>query len=208
MDPEIFVHEVSENFICSICLLVVLDPVEHTDCDRAFCRACIASLQQPYCPNCRSSLHHRTRPMHRVLRNLVYDQLLIKCRHPSCTETIPLCQYLRHDSECSFNLVSCEYCQFTTQSSMLQLHQDETCDMIPIVCRVPGCGQRFLRAAMNEHRREFALQHEELYVHHINKLEHQLSQYRVIAPQPDIDIGNIVDGDIQLIGIGTGGGGY
>ncbi len=41
MDPDQFVGEVSDNFLCAICLMVVEDPIEHVDCEKIFCKGCI-----------------------------------------------------------------------------------------------------------------------------------------------------------------------
>jgi hypothetical protein len=53
-EPFNFVHELSDELMCIICLDVALDPMQHEQCKKLLCEDCKKryGVNRP-CPNCR-----------------------------------------------------------------------------------------------------------------------------------------------------------
>ncbi len=141
MDISRFVGEVPDHFICDICLAVVKNPTEHTDCDRIFCRSCLDNLPQHICPNCRGSLLHKTKDMNRFVRE-AYEQLKIRCPNEGCKEIFPWPQEEQHRLVCEYPSI-CPLCSTHVRTKTLEDHQATTCPNIQVPCEVPGCEEWF-----------------------------------------------------------------
>lgn len=75
-----FVAEIEEDFICSICNMVLEDPL-CSICEHMFCRECIHSwlLQEECCPEDQKKLKvDQLKPPARIVRNLL-NKMIIKC---------------------------------------------------------------------------------------------------------------------------------
>ncbi|KAH3742678.1 hypothetical protein Pelo_15922 [Pelomyxa schiedti] len=86
---------VSDTLLCPVCLMPLVNPVEHRDdqCGNTFCRSCVASL--PACPMCRKAWDATTRApvmMRSLLASL--NSLVIKC--PQCGITVSRGDILNH----------------------------------------------------------------------------------------------------------------
>lgn len=104
IEVERFSGDFHQQFICSVCLDVVEDPVI-TPCDHLFCKSCFTS---GCCPECRQSVQ-QTKPMNRILRN-VYESLKIKCLSNDCHEEILVSNYKNHDKTCAKAYKGCQTC--------------------------------------------------------------------------------------------------
>lgn len=79
-DIELFVDEVEREFLCSICGLVLKDPLE-TPCEHFYCRKCIVEWLpiSNICPIDRKRIRAvDLQPPNRLLENLL-SKLEIKC---------------------------------------------------------------------------------------------------------------------------------
>ena len=178
MDPDQFIGDISDNFVCAICLWVVKDPVEHVDCEKIFCQPCLTvlteSTKKNECPHCRNLLTNRTKPMNRVVREF-YEKLQMRCRFADkgCTEVFPWTTQANHESVCVFHRIECPHCQEVMASSQLKSHEQEKCPMIQVVCSVPGCQQSMLRKHIDNHDQENFKSHKLLFEKRIKALEEE-----------------------------------
>ena len=68
--------DVSEEFSCSICLEIMVNPVSAVPCGHAFCGECLSANVRE-CPNCRAALHAKpvpSRPLGQAIALLVENQ--------------------------------------------------------------------------------------------------------------------------------------
>eukprot|EP01031_Cornospumella_fuschlensis_P034715 gene34715-42036_t len=183
MDPTIFVGDISEHFLCPICLNVAEEPVEHIDCEKLYCKSCLERVQQSpnNCPTCRQPLRNRTKAMNRIARDF-YDRLQMTCTHANkgCNAVFALSAKSRHDEVCTFNRINCRYCQEHLHVKQLELHET-TCPKFPASCSVPGCCFQAAREEMDAHLRENYLSHNQLYATRLAQLEEENRQLRAAS---------------------------
>ena len=111
---ELFLNQVDEEFLCSICLSVFEKPVQ-VSCGHVFCRKCIWNwlFDHESCPVDRS--HVVMEDMKRIeipLKNIL-DRQEMKCRFQGCNEISTLSRIESHIHCCPFNpdpQVSCLEC--------------------------------------------------------------------------------------------------
>ena len=125
-EVELFLNQVDEEFLCSICLSVFEYPVQ-VPCGHVFCRICIWNwlLDHESCPVDRSP--SLIKDMARVaipLKNIL-DRLEIKCRFEGCDHVFTLARIDSHDMKCPLNpdpWISCHLCTLTFPQSMKNRH--------------------------------------------------------------------------------------
>ncbi|KAJ6640026.1 E3 ubiquitin-protein ligase NRDP1 [Pseudolycoriella hygida] len=109
-----FVNEVDKEFICSICMMVMKNPVQ-SPCEHIFCSECIRSWI-PLLENCpvdRQLLRpDDLKPTPRYFRNLL-DKLEIRCKFESlgCEMIVPLERLQDHLANCKHKpdaIVDCD----------------------------------------------------------------------------------------------------
>ncbi|ELU17184.1 hypothetical protein CAPTEDRAFT_84923, partial [Capitella teleta] len=123
----IFVDEVDDNLLCSICSQVLQDAVL-TPCGHSFCQECLdqwlARPERITCPHCRGAvIREQARPI-LALRNFVLS-LKIHCvnRSLGCEALITLDTLTSHAETCGHSIVQCAGCQCTLKRIQLPDHQ-------------------------------------------------------------------------------------
>ena len=119
-DLDRFVEVPRKDFQCPICLGVVREPLECTQCGVLLCRKCACNcgrVQNPFfglssniqkfnCPLCRN----RTQPKEpsAILKKLI-NSLVVYCKNKkySCEETRSLAEIKTHEKECEFKAIRC-----------------------------------------------------------------------------------------------------
>jgi hypothetical protein len=102
MEPTLFVHKFPDHLICQLCLAVVIDPVEHTTCDKVFCGPCLTTMvSNQSCPMCKASLENTVKPLNRFIRD-IYENMHILCDKQGCLATFPWPQKTVHEALCQF----------------------------------------------------------------------------------------------------------
>lgn len=104
-DIELFVCDVPEEFICSVCHGVMYQPLQ-TPCEHIFCGACAheAISRRRLCPvDRRPVTEAELRPMHRVLQSL-HEGLHMRCRYAGagCAKVMRLGEEFTHAADCPF----------------------------------------------------------------------------------------------------------
>ncbi|XP_062401651.1 E3 ubiquitin-protein ligase NRDP1-like [Sardina pilchardus] len=106
-DTNRFQGHVDEDLLCPICSGVLEEPVQATDCEHAFCNACITQWisQQSTCPVDRSQVTlAQLQPVPRIMRNML-SKLQLSCDNSAfgCTAVLRLSQLQSHLRECEHN---------------------------------------------------------------------------------------------------------
>lgn len=107
LDPEFFAGtsnpgtpgtpEVETEFICAVCLGVVLEPQECKECSSLFCKGCISAQNMP-CPK-RCGGQEFTK-VNRLIMNAL-NKLPFRCQYsPKCEKVVTYDQYAVHFKEC------------------------------------------------------------------------------------------------------------
>eukprot|EP01028_Stygiella_incarcerata_P010417 TRINITY_DN538_c0_g1_i1.p1 TRINITY_DN538_c0_g1~~TRINITY_DN538_c0_g1_i1.p1 ORF type:complete len:408 (-),score=118.41 TRINITY_DN538_c0_g1_i1:119-1342(-) len=152
-DLEIFVSDVDDELVCSICGCVFESPVV-TPCHHIFCRECLVSwlnTGSESCPECRKKVHcAHLKPAHPVIQGLV-ESLRVKCpfHENGCQETPLLKDVKQHELECDFVLCACEHegCAEKVARVHLSEHMD-SCPHRRVVCE---CGALLLHSEKDAH---------------------------------------------------------
>src|SRR6218665_1191134 len=110
IDEDRFEDVVSKDFICSICLDVVENPLALSDCEHVFCRHCIElwmSKNQCFC----TGFHHHCPLDRKTIRftrmpdeifNVLYSSLRMHCKNfPYCQEELTIGDFLQHEDVCT-----------------------------------------------------------------------------------------------------------
>jgi hypothetical protein len=110
---DLFIHDISAEYKCSICTEVLNDPVQ-CRAGHMFCRHCVSVWLQNHvnCPECRIDLSIDSLSDARLIRNFI-SELQVRCKTILDTEI--------HD------------CEWTGQLNQLDNHMI-TCDRRPVVC--------------------------------------------------------------------------
>ena len=126
MNPEWFLDTVAESFLCSICHNVVVNPLEHIDCEHLFCKSCLEPLPHAVCPCCRGRLQNKTKPMEPIVKEF-YEKLQMRCENPGCCEAFPWTQRGDHERVCGYTgHIQCTVpgCSFTGPNNEIDIHND------------------------------------------------------------------------------------
>mmetsp|Transcript_9884 Transcript_9884/g.20962 ORF Transcript_9884/g.20962 Transcript_9884/m.20962 type:complete len:319 (-) Transcript_9884:1821-2777(-) len=99
----LFPGEVPNDFICSVCHELPLEPVL-TPCEHCFCRACIdeSLAHRSECPIDRRALDPDDVTALGGLLRRVYDQTSVKCPHEGCSWNGKIGNYANHAGRCSY----------------------------------------------------------------------------------------------------------
>lgn len=110
-----FLDKMHEEFLCTVCTDVAIDPVTVNDCEHIFCRECISSDQICRCPTCQQSLKA---PKWNELKGAIkrcYLGLRVKCLNPSCNQTLDVTTFESHDMACTVTFQFCPDCNFKSR---------------------------------------------------------------------------------------------
>lgn len=93
-----------EQFVCSICLDVAVNPVATNNCGHIYCESCLSVcehfLLMAQCPSCQQTLQQpKFKPIEGPIKR-VYLDLRMKCLNGSCHESFDISCYLHHDKNC------------------------------------------------------------------------------------------------------------
>ena len=85
LDPDLLVHR-DDDFICSVCLMLVKDPTSCKSCSEIFCKACVRQMASNACPTCRDPQIKQSidEKFHRKLL-FQLNELELKCTN--CSKT-------------------------------------------------------------------------------------------------------------------------
>ena len=111
LDTDRAIDEINSELICPICEEIVDDPIECSNCEKAFCSQCIQdwSSVKKECPNRCPKLDLRS--SHRFFRTM-WESVIIKCsRYREGCSAVMQMQYIKkHEMlECGFRPVICEH---------------------------------------------------------------------------------------------------
>ena len=104
---EFVLNKISKDFICPICLNLVWDIVDCTQCGSLFCRNCIKNSLakvKDCCPICRKSPF--TYSDCKALKKL-FIGIQLKCPNKPCNEKILYHEYVSHLEKCKFRKYHC-----------------------------------------------------------------------------------------------------
>eukprot|EP01112_Ceratiomyxa_fruticulosa_P002429 TRINITY_DN1253_c0_g1_i3.p1 TRINITY_DN1253_c0_g1~~TRINITY_DN1253_c0_g1_i3.p1 ORF type:complete len:354 (-),score=66.25 TRINITY_DN1253_c0_g1_i3:360-1421(-) len=131
-DPDLFLLPPDPDLLCSICHLVLFDPLD-TPCGHTFCAPCIkraldfgkGSLSttggnKGVCPKCRNPIlnEQQLKPVNYTLKNIM-GRMITRCDHhaigttPGCTWEGEWSQLVNHlKSDCQFQPVGCPFSEY------------------------------------------------------------------------------------------------
>jgi hypothetical protein len=101
--------EKAQYFCCSICSMIVVDPVECADCNTAYCRTCLIPWAERggSCPKrCKRDQPVKVVEMHRYAKQDL-KAMEFRCRTEHCPHKATYEKALRHLSECTEKFVCC-----------------------------------------------------------------------------------------------------
>uniref|UniRef100_A0A0G4H691 RING-type domain-containing protein n=1 Tax=Chromera velia CCMP2878 TaxID=1169474 RepID=A0A0G4H691_9ALVE len=131
LDPSRFSAEVPNHFLCEICQCVVLEPLEHAKCQRAFCKACIEEWipKGKTCPHCRQDASIKDfNALHRVLREQL-GELKLKCKNaPACSSVVALSGLDKHEKSCTVSACAVPGCSFKGFPKDVEAHMKNTAE--------------------------------------------------------------------------------
>ena len=179
-DTARFHCTVDDNFICSICLGVLKNPMQCENNEHYFCSGCIKKHLEKTshsCPTCQDKLTVETlRKAPRVVVDLI-SRYKISCDHQArgCEAVLELGQLQAHVKDCDFMPVSCsnEGCDEVISKRDVEHHEHELCRFKTKTC--DDCGKKMphhkydghscvLRRDVNEMKKDLtemkATQHE------------------------------------------------
>jgi hypothetical protein len=147
--------EQPEHLVCSVCLEVLWEPVQHNQCGNSFCLSCLEGVIKnnniPTCPMCKDGIDTKDKtcisPVLLKSFKSMLDNVHVHCS--MCSETFTRDRLLRH--ELQICLVSCaQGCAGTLPLAQHAKHFAEACPMTELPCR-QGCGQQVRRGRMDSH---------------------------------------------------------
>lgn len=135
---------------CSVCLLVLREPLQTSCCGYSFCQICIERIQattvNPVCPLCKKEFN--TYPNKWLKRELY--QLNVYCTHrkEGCEWVGPLGQLDEHlnsdagtdnlTNGCGFVPLKCHACNKSVPRKGLRVHTSDLCEQRPFSCEYCG----------------------------------------------------------------------
>ena len=136
-----FVNEVSEEFLCPICLLVLKEPHLSGCCGHHFCQTCITRVKDDRgpCPLCKQ--RYFSTLMDKSVQRKVND-LRVFCRSKGkgCRWEGELSSYESHIQLCKYVKVDCDYgCGVKVFRTYLEAHKN-WCVKRPVSCE--HCGHK------------------------------------------------------------------
>ncbi|CAG0888707.1 unnamed protein product [Cyprideis torosa] len=105
---ELFLDPVYNDFICSICLNVLYNPMETFECNHLFCGRCIQDWvkKQPTCPIERTNITSLVKPATSLLR--VLGNLKLTCPEQGCNDVVYFAEIMKHREICVARTTPCE----------------------------------------------------------------------------------------------------
>eukprot|EP01112_Ceratiomyxa_fruticulosa_P014623 TRINITY_DN4205_c0_g1_i1.p1 TRINITY_DN4205_c0_g1~~TRINITY_DN4205_c0_g1_i1.p1 ORF type:complete len:409 (+),score=58.48 TRINITY_DN4205_c0_g1_i1:129-1355(+) len=144
-DTGLFVqNEIDQDFLCSICLNVIVDP-QDTPCGHTYCKKCIqealkksGSKEQRSCAECRTPLTTKDLKPSSVKFRSFLNKLQVFCD-------------TRMPQEASSSETPSEVCPWQGEWSNLQHHIDNDCEFVKVICKYKECGKAVQKRSIVEH---------------------------------------------------------
>jgi hypothetical protein len=141
---DIFIDDLSEDFICTICHGVLTKASSCQD-GHVYCEECIHQWLQTHnnCPSCRKSLSKTTLCVNRVLDNLI-GKLQVRCINGRDLCTNPEKRVKMEGKT--------DYCEWTGNHSGLLAHVASDCKFVTVDCvnKDNGCHARLLKSELED----------------------------------------------------------
>lgn len=142
-----FMDKLHEEFICSVCLDVTLDPVLDDECQHVFCRECIKKDTLDKCPTCQE-------PFEVVIElplcfRRCYLALRVRCLNPSCDQALDVTTFLDHDKRCPITFESCSNCGDKSKRGSSSVHP---CEKIQMEKRVSDAVNKRMESVAKERK--------------------------------------------------------
>ena len=101
-----------KNFMCSICIELVENPVMIKLCEHIFCQECLNSwsANNNCCPDCRIAYTETDVGKSRFLDNLISEFVMLQCYNENCPETFSPLLFKSHLENCDFREFICRFC--------------------------------------------------------------------------------------------------
>eukprot|EP00111_Clytia_hemisphaerica_P017793 TCONS_00052623-protein len=141
-----FLHEQFDDMKCSICLLILREPMQADECGHRFCKSCVVNIeksgQKKYiCPQDRTKMTlFRDKGREREILNRP-----VKCIHhkEGCCWAKALRELEYHTKECDFEEMVCPFndCGYKFQRRFLAKHNKEDCLYRTMLC--PFCDEEY-----------------------------------------------------------------
>ncbi|XP_066931664.1 TNF receptor-associated factor 6-like [Clytia hemisphaerica] len=157
-DVEFFENE-PDDVTCSICLMVLCEPMQAEECGHRFCRTCLEELRKSnngilVCPEDRKIINvFRDRGKEREILNYV---ICCTNQEKGCNWTAPLRELQEHLEACQLLSIPCprlmEGCQQSILRCTMDTHINEECLYRPVLC--PFCTTQYLLAQESDHFQE------------------------------------------------------
>ena len=125
------------DVFCSVCTLVLRDPVQFTCCTKHLCRSCYVKCTQespPICPHCGSRAPEvfRDGAWSRVVKGL---QVYCRNKQRGCYWKDELRYLFDHLSLCSCEMIACSrLCGLSMERRIKDFHLDNICRLRPFKC--------------------------------------------------------------------------
>lgn len=117
-----FVDEMHEQFVCTVCFEVAVDPVVVNGCEHIFCHQCIKADGLIKCPTCQERFKEpRWERIKGGLRRC-YFALEIKCLNTSCRQVLDVRTFADHDENCNVTFQLCPDCGYKSRRSQNNVH--------------------------------------------------------------------------------------
>ncbi|XP_066935228.1 TNF receptor-associated factor 6-like [Clytia hemisphaerica] len=149
-----FLHEQFDDMKCSICLLVLREPMQADECGHRFCKSCVVNIkksgQKKYiCPQDRTKMSlFRDKGREREILNRP-----VKCIHhkEGCCWANALRELENHTKKCDFEKMVCPFndCGYKFQRRFLAKHNKEDCLYRTMLC--PFCDEKYSFYLEQEH---------------------------------------------------------
>uniref|UniRef100_A0A7M5UGY2 Uncharacterized protein n=1 Tax=Clytia hemisphaerica TaxID=252671 RepID=A0A7M5UGY2_9CNID len=149
-----FLHEQFDDMKCSICLLILREPMQADECGHRFCKSCVVNIeksgQKKYiCPQDRTKMSlFRDKGREREILNRP-----VKCIHhkEGCCWANALRELENHKKVCDFEEIVCPFndCGDRFQRRFLAKHNKEDCLYRTMLC--PFCDEEYSFHLEQEH---------------------------------------------------------
>ncbi len=149
---RIVTKDIKDDLLCKICMEVLDDPVECSECNTAYCKACIDMWRthNPTCPN-RCSNAKLQKP--HKLRLAMLNNLQVSCENEEagCKAVTTIGEMEKHVGECPYRQIHCpnQRCPYKGMEKDMKEHE-KVCEYEMVVCD-KGCDQPVLRREINNH---------------------------------------------------------
>ncbi|CAF2372016.1 unnamed protein product [Rotaria sp. Silwood2] len=184
-------HILDTKCICPVCLLILRDPVQLTECGHRQCQTCV-NVEQETTIKCRQC-QVETLPTHvRVDRGFKNDMKSLSIDCCFCQWTGVLDNYQEHLDQCHSNLKCDYYGNQLNSVNKFNEHKVFKCQQLTVDCELKdfGCNERIIRSKMKDHY--LTQQHQHTVVKAVIQMLSQLNDRQV-----DIDLPRTTTAEVR-----------